>query len=312
MPVSRPNALAVVEDFKQEFPVLANLNYVLLATDKDFHDHYGEHAREAISAWRDHLAAYERSTQTILVSLAAHGSTKELQDSLSHEGVGHSGINTFTPDEKRSLLDALMAAREKPGVLRSLYWKGVEASYAGISRSEQAEEVFCAVVEHALQKRDYHPEAFQHAWNKSILSREEPLKVWGVMQVAQHLAQGLRDNTRRHQIFPLSDMDQFRAVLVDSNTPGLLDSTKAAARRLLGKEGAAVREASGSGVYVGAVIGETPTHWIQRLSPNTAVLHDKRKVSGLAVGQAGTLRYRDGLARMADGKIPTRVPMLSR
>jgi len=78
-----------------------------------------------------------------------------------------------------------------------------------------------------------------------------------------------------------------------------LGAAEQQARQLLGKEVAAVREASGSGVYVGAVIGETPTHWIQRLSPNTAVLHDKRKVSGLAVGQAGTLRYRDGLARLA-------------
>ena len=71
------------------------------------------------------------------------------------------------------------------------------------------------------------------------------------------------------------------------------------ARQLLGKDSAQVRAASGSGVYVGAIVGETPTHWIQRLSPNTAILLDKDAVSGAAVGQAGTLRYRQGRAELA-------------
>lgn len=44
MAINRQDALAVVEDFKQEFPALANLNYVLLGTEKDFHDHYGKNA----------------------------------------------------------------------------------------------------------------------------------------------------------------------------------------------------------------------------------------------------------------------------
>lgn len=308
MAINEQDARAVVEDFKQEFPALANLNYVLLGTEKDFHDHYGENAGEAIREWRNHLAAYERSTQTVLVSLAAHSSTQELQDSLSHEGVGHSGINTFTAGEKRALLDALLVARQQPGVLKAHYWKSIEASYAGVSRSEQAEEVFCAVVEHALSKRDYQPAAFEHAWQRSIVGRDEPLKLWGVMQVAQHLAHGLRENTRRHQIFPTNDFEQFRTAVA----LGQLGEAERQAKQLLGKDSAQVRAASGSGVYVGAIIGETPTHWIQRLSPNTAILHDKAAVSGAAVGQAGTLRYQQGQAQLASSQDQNQTHTLSR
>lgn len=308
MAINKQDALVLVEDFKQEFPALANLNYVLLGTEKDFHDHYGENAGEAIREWQNHLAAYERSTQTVLVSLAAHGSAKELQDSLSHEGVGHSGINTFTAGEKRALLDALLVAREQPGVLKSHYWKPVEASYAGIGRSEQAEEVFCAVVEHALSKRDYQPAAFEHAWQRSIVGRDEPLKLWGVMQVAHHLAHGLRENTRRHQIFPANDFEQFRT----ADDRGQLGDAERQAKQLLGKDSAHVRVASATGVYVGAIVGETPTHWIQRLSPNTAILHDKAAVSGAAVGQAGTLRYRQGQAQVTPSKDQDRARALSR
>ena len=308
MAINRQDALAVVEDFKLEFPALANLNYVLLGTEKDFHDHYGKNAGDAIREWQNHLAAYERTTQTVLLLLASHGSAKELQDSLSHEGVGHSGINTFSAGEKRALLDALLVARQQPGMLKAHYWKSVEVSYAGISRSEQAEEVFCAVVEHALSKRDYQPAAFEHAWQRSIVGRDEPLKLWGVMQVAQHIAHGLRENTRRHQIFPANDFEQFRTV----DARGQLGEAERQARQLLGKDGAQVRAATGTGVYVGAIVGETPTHWIQRLSPNTAILHDKSAVAGAAVGQAGTLRYRQGRAELAPARDQDRGRSLSR
>ena len=60
-----------------------------------------------------------------------------------------------------------------------------------------------------------------------------------------------------------------------------------------------MRLASATGVYVGAIVGETPTHWIQRLSPNTAILHDKAHCPALRIGQAGTLRYSAGRAELA-------------
>ena len=77
---------------------------------------------------------------------------------------------------------------------------------------------------------------------------------------------------------------------------------KELARQLLGNPDATVREARGSGVYVGTIVGETPTHWIQRLSPTTAILHDKSRTPALAIGQACALRYSAGHARLAPGK----------
>ena len=76
------------------------------------------------------------------------------------------------------------------------------------------------------------------------------------------------------------------------------------ARQLLANPEATVRVASASGVYVGAIIGETPTHWIQRLSPNTAILHDKAHCPALSIGQAGTLRYSAGRAEWVPERHP--------
>ena len=92
----------------------------------------------------------------------------------------------------------------------------------------------------------------------------------------------------------------------------VLGDAERQARQLLGKDGAQVRAATGTGVYVGAIVGETPTHWIQRLSPNTAILHDKTAVAGAAVGQVGTLRYRQGQAQLAPSKDQDRAHTLSR
>ena len=70
------------------------------------------------------------------------------------------------------------------------------------------------------------------------------------------------------------------------------------ARQLLANPRAAVHLAGETGVYVGTIVGETPTHWIQRISPNTAVLHDKTRTPALVIGQACALRYRAGQARL--------------
>ena len=71
-----------------------------------------------------------------------------------------------------------------------------------------------------------------------------------------------------------------------------------AARQLLANPRATVHVASATGVHVGAIVGETPTHWIQRISPNTAVLHDKSHTPELVIGQACTLHYSAGQARL--------------
>ncbi|MDR1969458.1 MAG: hypothetical protein LBQ32_12355 [Burkholderiaceae bacterium] len=183
------------------------MRYVLLETERDFYEHYGKNAPAAIEAWAGNLATYERSAQTILVSTAAHDSAQELQNSLAHEGVGHSGINTFSPGEKRALLAAIIDAKDQPGQLASIHWPLVNSAYPAISLSERAEEVFCLLAESVARRRQYHEAAFKYAWQRSVVARSEPLQTWGLAQIAEHVAHGLRQNTRRQQIFPLTDND---------------------------------------------------------------------------------------------------------
>ena len=84
------------------------------------------------------------------------------------------------------------------------------------------------------------------------------------------------------------------------------------ARQLLANPRAAVHLAGETGVYVGTIVGETPTHWIQRISPNMAVLHEKTRTPALGIGQAGALRYSAGRAEVTPERLPSQDRSLGR
>ncbi len=306
MPLSSSDAVLVTQAFQAEYKGLAHVPVVLLENTDDFKAYYGANADRAIKAWEGKLAAYDRPTGTIVVSLAAHHAPGELAQSLRHEGIGHHGVNTFDAGAKRAVLDAIIGARGQPGEL-SWLWRFIETAYPDACRHEQAEELFALACE-SSGKRPDRADKFPAAWKEVIEDRARPLKKADLDAIADHVAHGLRENTRTQKIFPLSNNDQFRSA---QSTARPVDAERQA-KQLLGNHGAQVRAASSSGVYVGAIVGETPTHWIQRLSPSTAILHDKAAVSGVAIGQAGTLRYRQGQAQLTSGHLPQKSRGLSR
>ena len=64
----------------------------------------------------------------------------------------------------------------------------------------------------ALRTVTYCTENEETPWQKSVVEQSEPLQAWGLAQVVHHVAHGLRENTRQHQIFPTSDTDQYRVL----------------------------------------------------------------------------------------------------
>jgi hypothetical protein len=84
------------------------------------------------------------------------------------------------------------------------------------------------------------------------------------------------------------------------------------ARQLLANPRATVHVACATGVYVGTIVGETATHWIQRISPNMAVLHEKTRTPALGIGQVGALRYIAGRAEVMPERRPSQDRSLGR
>ena len=210
MPIPKHEAYQVIDDFKKEFKSLAHLNYFVFETRKDFENVYGvQNAAAAEQHWGNNGAAYSRSTCASAVHVGRLHDKSELKTALAHEGLGHAGINTFSVPEKRALLGAIIDARQEPMVKD--FWRFVDAEYPGRTEEEKAEEVYCFIAERVIDAPpNAYNAAFQHAWQNSVLTQNEKIQMWGVGQIAQHVAEGLRNNTRSIQIIPANEMLLYR------------------------------------------------------------------------------------------------------
>ena len=109
MTLSIDDAKALVIDFCATYPVASSLGYKLRETQEEL---YGPHAtREAAGTI---LGSFHPGGGRVLFATSNFGSDEEFKRSLRHEVLGHFGINTFNPAEKRAVLDGIIEARNEP------------------------------------------------------------------------------------------------------------------------------------------------------------------------------------------------------
>ncbi|MFA0809339.1 hypothetical protein [Microbulbifer epialgicus] len=82
----------------------------------------------------------------IAIAAGNHKSATALKKTLQHEVLGHFLINTYSPTEKRQVLENIILSQESPSLMGS--WNRVRALYPEMSISMQAEEVYARVSEH--------------------------------------------------------------------------------------------------------------------------------------------------------------------
>jgi len=130
---------------------------------------------------------------------------------LRHEVLGHFGANTFTPAEKRALLDGIIASREEPGM--KLLWDDIKHRYPDRSLDMQAEEVFafhCEGVTSAHHGQNEHVVDWgQQSFEDTCIARIRPMQVSDLHNIACMVAQGLHDCSREQKNFPHIN-EQFR------------------------------------------------------------------------------------------------------
>lgn len=132
-------------------------------------------------------------------------SREDFLASLRHEVLGHFGVNTFTPAEKRSLLDGIIAARDEPSM--APLWKQVERQYQQAPLDVKAEEVFalhCEGITPEQHKKSLDlVDEGQDAFRSTCITRERPMRYEDLQKISGMVAQGLHDKTRRQQTFTL-------------------------------------------------------------------------------------------------------------
>lgn len=157
-------------------------------------------------------AALSESLPKGLVTLVADNLTdaEDVVATLRHEILGHFGLNTFPPEIKRQVLDAIQKSKTIPG-MRSL-WADIERRYAESSEDVKAEEVYALVVE----QPDYQPALLERILNWLALALRRIGLLKGTVTrpelqaMAEQIAGAIRDGRARQRTWPKTEAESFR------------------------------------------------------------------------------------------------------
>jgi antirestriction protein ArdC len=196
----------LVDDFREKYNGNVPLRIEVYEKQEDL---YLGKSRESIGIKIE--GGYHPSRGFIALFAANMDNEEAVARTLRHEVLGHYGLNTFKPDEKRDLLDRILETRQEPTL--SHIWQRVDKNYAGQSELLKAEEVFAFVAEDertfAEKGWDKVRASFQKALRASGLS-DRPLTLPELREEALQVAKGIQLGQRPQHTFPASDDAQFR------------------------------------------------------------------------------------------------------
>ena len=304
MPITQAEAQAVTKEFVRNYPGAGRLLYYFRESTAEL---YRSHATEVPADFKggyvpkEHIHKGHSFCGRVDVSLDRVRDATDLLATLRHEVLGHYGANTFTPSEKRALLDGIIAAREQPGMKDR--WQEINRRYAGASMDMRAEEVWaqhCEVLtpgQHISQALVC--ERGQQAFMETCVARVRPMQLTDLHSIACMVAQGLHDRTRTQQNFPqLSEL--FRKVGSQEQESSV--KLRDVITRQYGEDSRIHSAKTDIGKYRGAIVAEDETHIVQRVGKNNFVTHEKSRLSGLNLSAQKDINlavfYTNGLAKV--------------
>ncbi len=196
-----------VNEFLTEYNGNIPVTAVVRLTQEEIYGH--EASREKLGYRID--GAYHPARRIFTIAAANMGDKGAVRRTLRHELLGHYGLNTFSPDQKRAILDRVLETRHEPSL--SHIWSSVERDYASHPDLQKAEEVFAFVAEEersfVSRAWDKVRNAFQSALRATGLIKG-PLTLVELREEARQIACGIRNGMRQQQTFPQHDNAQFR------------------------------------------------------------------------------------------------------
>lgn len=198
-------AQRVVDDFMSRYQGNIPLQVRVAATQEEL---YGP--RASIAKVGRLKGAYHPARGVMTIVAGNANGVRDIQRTLRHEILGHYGLNTFTPTEKRALLDRLLETQRSPSL--AAVWDTVRRNYPDAPLDIQAEEIFAHVAEVERttlgQAWDRVLTGLQRAVRAAGLSRG-PLRLAELHELARQIGEGVRTGRRAQQTFPATDDAQF-------------------------------------------------------------------------------------------------------
>ena len=213
MTLSVDDAKALVIEFCATYPVASTISYKLRATQEEL---YGPQATgEAVGGI---LGSFRPGSRQADFATSNFRNEDEFKETLRHEVLGHFGINTFNPAEKRAVLDGIIESRNEPGM--SELWAEVAQLYPEADDSLKAEEVFAFACEAIEPQTRSNVIEGTRSFRETCIERSRPMQIRDLINVTTMVAEGMRDRSRSQQNFPESDHAQFkREQTMDAKKP---------------------------------------------------------------------------------------------
>ncbi|KPW63229.1 hypothetical protein ALO80_200041 [Pseudomonas caricapapayae] len=203
MTLTIDHAKKLVIEFCATYPVASTISYKIRETQEEL---YGPQAtREAAGTI---LGSFHPRGRRAVFATANFSQDEEFTRSLRHEILGHFGINTFNPAEKRAVLNALIDARTEPGT--AALWTKVDQLYPGISDLRKAEEVLAFACENIEQHTPADALEGARSFHETCIERTRAMQVSDLINLTTMVAEGMHDRSRSQQNFPASDNAQFK------------------------------------------------------------------------------------------------------
>ena len=194
-----------ISEYVKHYPVARYLNFKVRDSVNEL---YGE---ELAQYYQDAKAGYKVYTTEIdglfgRIDIVANRTQNldELHKSLNHEILGHYGLNTFTPSEKKLILDSIISHKTELSNL----WEYVEKHYANEPLYLKAEEVFCLVAEEVAPA--LHRGKAKHEFSLN------PLTIEKLQDIVLAVAEGIAYQARFQQTFLHQDVTHLQYQLEQS------------------------------------------------------------------------------------------------
>ena len=229
-------------------------------------------------------------------------------DTIRHEVLGHYGLNTFTPADKRRILDQLIEGRNTKGPLSDI-WREIDKLYKDQSVDVRAEEVFARVVEQEpakVGKLKALVDRLLHHLNVALRKAglvKGPLKLNDVRRMARYVAEGIRAGRSQQQTFPQTDDTLFRLDATATATESALDKLN------LGPKPDVIDQAKEKLQALREIDRQTAGNWLTRMGrkANTELLDALAPIKYIenAIGITGADDSGYHAARLATGSSST-------
>lgn len=208
--ISVSQAQSVADAFLKAYKGNIPLEVIIRDTQEEL---YGPEA--TIANVKQIKGAYHPARGVFTLAASNLSSMQDAIETIRHEVLGHYGLNTFTPADKRKILDQLIEARDTKGPLADI-WAEIDNLYSDDTNDIRAEEVFARVVElepAKVGKLKAFVDRLLHNLNvamRRVGLVKGPLKLNDVRRTARYVAEGIRSGRRKQQTFPATDDALFR------------------------------------------------------------------------------------------------------